>query len=158
MDARVVANDVVSGQREGVASLQLDSILRKRPDADLRSRQIPHDGYSPPSFLRRRSNVLNGSQMISEIAVREVEPSDVHSRTNHLLESRARTGGRTDRGHDFSFVKREGHKWLLSANGVWEEPPAVARRNHVNLRNAVGLLWFAIMQSLGFPQLFWSAV
>src|SRR5438552_2656591 len=52
--ARVIAHDVVRGQREGVASLQLDSILRKGADAYLRSRQIRHDGDSPANRLRRR--------------------------------------------------------------------------------------------------------
>jgi hypothetical protein len=64
---------------------------------------------SPANRLRRCSYVFDGPQMIGEIAVREIEPSDVHSRGNHLLENRARTGGRTDRGHDFGSVKRKGH-------------------------------------------------
>ncbi|PYR32417.1 MAG: hypothetical protein DMF90_23640, partial [Acidobacteria bacterium] len=113
--ARVIAHDVVRGQREGVASLQLDSILRKGADAYLRSGQIRHDGDSPANRLRRRPYVFDGPQMIGEIAVREVESSDVHSRGNHLLENRGRTGGRTDRGHDFGSVKRKGHRSLLSA-------------------------------------------
>jgi len=72
--------------------------------------RIRHDGDWPAHRLSRGSNLFDGPQMIGEIAVREVQASDVHSRANHLFENRARSGRRPDRGHDLGSVKRKVHK------------------------------------------------
>src|SRR3954471_12203019 len=105
----MVARDVLRGERESIASFQLDRLRVQVSDAHFRAGKIRHYSYRPSRLLRGRADILDVLSVRFEFPMREVQPRDIHAGTDHLAEHWHRTGRRTDGRNDSGFVEPKRH-------------------------------------------------
>ena len=80
-----VADDVLAGQREGVAGEQLDRFRLDLADAHLGAGQVGHYGDALAGGSLRGADPRDAFGMTREVAVREVEPRNVQPRSNEAF-------------------------------------------------------------------------
>ena len=79
----LIADDVVGGEREALATVQLHFVSDEVADAHLRSGEIGHDSQTPAGRSRRGAQSLDHLLVTAEISVRKVEAGDVHPGSEH---------------------------------------------------------------------------
>ena len=105
------AEDRPRGQRERRAGFQRDRSRCHLADPDLQPGEILKDGDRPTHALGDAANRRDDLEVLGRGAVREVQPRDVHSGPNQLLQG----PGRPRRGAD-------GAHGLRSRHGVIDRP------------------------------------
>jgi len=83
-DVLLVACHRLRREREGVTGLQFNLFHPKITNPHFGTGQIRHDRYSQSHLSGHRPDVFDDLPVAGELAMREVEPSDVHSGANHF--------------------------------------------------------------------------
>jgi len=87
-------------EREGLALVQHDASFRKALDADLGSLQVTEHRDVLADPLGRSPDRFYALDLIGADTVRKVEPHDVRSAPDHVLEHARRVRGWPQRGDD----------------------------------------------------------
>ena len=82
-DAVGVSDDLPGGQGEWGSRLQLDRFVSQPADPHLRTGEVRHDGDSSSRRAGGGAEVVDHPRMAVEIAVREIEPGDIHPCLDH---------------------------------------------------------------------------
>jgi len=98
--------DLARGQRERRAGFQHHRPRCDFTDPDFQSGEILEDGNGPPQALGDTPNSRDYLEVLGLRAMREVQPRDVHSGSNQLLQD----FGRPRRGSNGAHDLRSGHR------------------------------------------------
>src|SRR5262249_24837706 len=99
-DGRVVADDGAGRDGELAAGHELGLAAREGPDADLRALQILQDADRAAPLLRLAAHHAQRRQVGVVVAVREVQPRDVHARVEQLRDHLGAARGGAERTDD----------------------------------------------------------
>ena len=80
------ALDLLGRQHHPVAGLEIDHAAGDRSDPQLRARHVLEHGDVAAHGLGGGADPLDGLGVLGGIAMREVEPGDVHSGRDHALQ------------------------------------------------------------------------
>src|SRR5690606_24670876 len=94
------AGDVLGGDGEGLALVQLDLALDEPPEADLRALEVDEDGDGPAGGLGCGAHPVVHLRVLGGLAMAAVDPRHVHPRIDEGLDLVRGLGRRTDGAHD----------------------------------------------------------
>ena len=88
-------------QKEAAAVLENDVAVTESSNTDLRPLQISHDADIASAFPSRLANPFRPGALLRFIAMRKIQPCDIHSRTDHFPQSRRIVRSRSERCNNF---------------------------------------------------------
>src|SRR5436190_22203568 len=90
------------------AWVKMDRLRLDFPKPHLRPREVRHDRDALPRRARRFADATHDFRMTRKVAVREIEPRDVHTGTDEPHEHLGRFRRRSDGRNDLRLVIGEG--------------------------------------------------
>ena len=80
------SSDFLGGEGEEAADRELNRLLGKDANADLRAWQVGHNGHRQAGGFCRSSDSRNDLAMGAEITMGKIEPGDIHPGPDHFFE------------------------------------------------------------------------